>query len=299
MAKSPDWGWYKKDAPITFFQDDARNAFKGPTSDPVDKKTSRGFAGGDATMRGQTMKALLNDFVDEKHPAMGINYLDIHDNWTLADQFAANDWDGRNGVDEGPYRIAAGLLMTSLGPIILHGGSEFLRSKGAAGLEERVMRTASGPLAYHGKGDTYNVKTPNLFLWENVGRSPDKENTSDHALMQSFWQGLIALRQSEAGALFRIAETPPPEYYTWIVPENGNLLGYIVARRLLVLINSSESQAVFPAIAMPPGTWRLICDGKRVDHTRGLDGDDAKVRGHAKFTPRLPAQTIKIWLRHD
>jgi pullulanase/glycogen debranching enzyme len=299
VAKSTDWGWYKKDAPITFFQDDARNAFKGPTSNPVDKKTSRGFAGGDATMRGQTMKALLNDFSDEKHPAMGINYLDIHDNWTLADQFAAKEWDGRSGVDEGPYRIAAGLLMTSLGPIVLHGGSEFLRSKGAAGLEERVLRTASGPLAYHGKGDTYNVKTPNLFLWENVGRGPDKDNSSDHALMQSFWRGLIALRQSEVGELFRIADPPPPDYFDWIAPDNGNLLGYMVAKRLLVLINSSESPAVFPAIPMPQGTWKLICDGKRVDHARGLESDEARVRGNAKFTPRIPAETIKIWLRQD
>ena len=27
---NPDWDWYKEDSPITFFQDDTRNAFKGP-----------------------------------------------------------------------------------------------------------------------------------------------------------------------------------------------------------------------------------------------------------------------------
>jgi hypothetical protein len=117
--------------------------------------------------------------------------------------------------------------------------------------------------------------------------------------MQSFWRELIALRQSEVGALFRIADPPPPDYFHWIAPENGNLLGYMVAKQLLVLINSSELPAVFPAVPMPPGTWKLICDGKRVDHARGLEGDDARVRGNAKFTPRLPAETIKIWLRED
>jgi pullulanase/glycogen debranching enzyme len=33
----PDLSWYKADAPITYFQDDARNAFKGPVSNPSDR----------------------------------------------------------------------------------------------------------------------------------------------------------------------------------------------------------------------------------------------------------------------
>ncbi|MEO0474067.1 MAG: alpha-amylase family glycosyl hydrolase, partial [Bacteroidota bacterium] len=31
---NPSWDWYKHNSPITFFQDDARNAFKGPTGNP-------------------------------------------------------------------------------------------------------------------------------------------------------------------------------------------------------------------------------------------------------------------------
>ena len=49
---NPDWDWYKVDAPLTFFQDDARNAFKGPTGEPVaDAVASRGYAGGDPLPR--------------------------------------------------------------------------------------------------------------------------------------------------------------------------------------------------------------------------------------------------------
>ncbi len=132
VAKHPDWSWSKQDAPITFFQDEARNAFKGPTSNPQNKHRDRGYAGGDAAQRANVMRALRNSFSDEANPNLGINYLDIHDNWALADRFATTDWDGRLGVDEARFKIAAGLLFTSLGPIVLHGGTELMRSKGVA-----------------------------------------------------------------------------------------------------------------------------------------------------------------------
>ena len=211
VAKNPEWSWYKANAPITYFQDDARNAFKGPTSDPQNKATDRGFAGGDGSQRERVMQALLNSFPEEVDPNRGINYLDIHDNWALADRFANTDWDGRHGVDEGRFKIAAGLLFTSLGPIVLHGGTEMMRSKGAAPLQETVKYTASGPLAFHGKRDTYNLRTANLFVWENVGKTPDDPGSAnDYRGMVAYWKGLIPLRRSDVGKVFRIGQAPPP-----------------------------------------------------------------------------------------
>lgn len=299
VANSPDWGWTKKDAPITFFQDDARNAFKGPVSNPVDKQTSRGFAGGNAAMREATMRGLLNEYADEANPNMGINYLDIHDNWALADQFASEGWDGRLGVDEGPFRIAAGLLFTSLGPVVMHGGTEFMRSKGSAGLEERLQRSASGPLAFHGKSDTYNMRIPNLFVWENVGRRPSKGLPNlDFESMQAYWQGLIAMRRSEAGRVFRVGFRPPDGYYQWITPEDPHLLGYIVVDRFCVLINTNERSAMFESVLLPRGEWRMVSDGIRVDHVRGVNGEDGQFQ--ADGTRRsfvVPPQCMKIWMR--
>jgi pullulanase/glycogen debranching enzyme len=300
VARSPDWGWYKKDAPITFFQDDARNAFKGPVSDPVDKYKSRGFAGGNGDMRGPTMRGLLNDFEDEANPNQGINYLDIHDNWALADQFARQDWDGRFGVDQGPVRIAAGLLLTSLGPVVLHGGTEFLRSKGSAGSEERTMHTASGPLAFHGKRDTYNVKTPNLFVWDNVGRPLAPETGEcDYRKMQAYWAGLIAMRLSRDGEVFRIANRPPEGYYRWLLPENTHLLGYVVANQFLVLVNASEQPATFHSVTLESGVWKMVSDGETVDHVHGVIGSDAILPGGQRMDLTVPAQCMKIWLRSN
>ena len=39
----PDWDWYKEDSPITFFQDEGRNAFKGPVFDIKSKERDRGY----------------------------------------------------------------------------------------------------------------------------------------------------------------------------------------------------------------------------------------------------------------
>ncbi len=46
FENNPDWDWYKADAPITYFQDDCRNALCGPPDNPQSKQRDRGYAGG-------------------------------------------------------------------------------------------------------------------------------------------------------------------------------------------------------------------------------------------------------------
>lgn len=298
VVANPDWSWYKVDAPITFFQDNARNAFKGPVSNPQDKTTDRGFAGGNASERQTAMDGLLNNYADEATPNAGINYLDIHDNWALADQFGTTNWDGRFGVDEGPFKIAAGLLFTSLGPLVLHGGTEFMRSKGSAPLEEVIKVSASGELHYHGKSDTYNTRVANQFVWENIGLTKDDEGSSnDYANMHAYWKGLITFRMSEVGKAFRVGEPPPEEYYRWILPENTYQLGYVVNERVLVLINTSSSQQSFENVTLPEGMWRLIANANAVDHVNGVSGANERLEGGQSWSLELPATSLKIWIR--
>lgn len=295
VAANPDWDWYKADAPITFFQDDARDAFKGSPFRLEDKKTDRGYAGGNAALREAVRRALTNDYPEEAaSPNQGINYLDIHDNWALADRFATSEWDGRQGVDEGPYKIAAGLLFTSLGPLVLHGGSEMMRSKGLAPLDEFEKATASGPIYLKGRDDTYNQRRPNHFVWENVGRT---DGPDDVANMTAYWKGLIAFRLSDDGAVFRLGEAPPEGYYRWILPADEHLLGYLVAGRVLVLINVGEADQAFEAVTLPAGRWRLIANAEAVDHERGVAGAEATIEGGIAHTFAVPATSLKIWVR--
>jgi len=296
VANDPDLGWYKKDAPITFFQDDARNAFKGPVSNPENPKTDRGFAGGDGSMRERAMQALANQYSEEPTPNAGINYLDIHDNWALADQFSDVDWDGRKHVDEAQFRIAATLLFTSLGPIVLHGGSEMMRSKGHAPLEELIKETAYGKIYLHGKRDTYNLRRANAFVWDNVGAGPDETRPMDYAAMTAFWSGLMHLRSSSIGDVFTIGHAVPDSYFKWILPENPQLLGYVVNERVLVLINTSETKAEFDVSSLVDGSWMQISDGTSI-YPDGCDcGTDFDAPLHQIA---VSSKTALIWARKE
>lgn len=257
VRANPEWSWYKADAPITFFQDDARNAFKGSPFDVAD----RGWAGGNGFARDGAMQALENRYVEEPLSTKGISYLDIHDNWALADRYATNDdYNGLLGVDMAAMRIAAGLLFTSMGPVVINGGTEMLRSKGLAPHEEFVVEVAGGPVHFKGRDDTYNLRAPNRFLWESLAPGSNPE------AMRDWWRGLIALRMSEAGRVFRMAEVPEG-HYRWITPEEGRLLGYVVGERVLVLANSGDEAGRFE-FDLPPGEWRQVSDGERMDLDR-------------------------------
>ncbi|MEE8594636.1 MAG: alpha-amylase family glycosyl hydrolase, partial [Gemmatimonadota bacterium] len=283
VRSNPDWSWYKADAPITFFQDDARDAFKGSPFNVKD----RGWAGGNGSAREAVMRALPNYHAEERRTTDGISYLDIHDNWTLADRYALNDdHNGLESVDLAAVRIAAGLLLTTAGPVVIHGGTEMLRSKGLAPHDEFEVEAAGGRILFKGRDDTYNLRAPNRFLWESLAPG------SDHLAMRDYWRGLLALRGSEYGEVFRIAEMPKG-HYRWITPEEDTLLGYVVGERVLVLANSGMHEGLF-RFDLPDGTWRQVGDRERVD-LAGVDGEFARLEG-GSHEVRVPGGAFLVWV---
>lgn len=298
---NPSWDWYKHNSPITFFQDDSRNAFKGPVSNPEEKERDQGFAGGNFREYEKVKLGLSNRFPDDKTPLSGISYLDIHDNWALADQFAIHNWDGRYGVDEDRYKIAALLLYTSLGPIVTHGGTEMMRSKGAAELKETVKETKKGLKVYlHGKRDTYNMRTANQFVWENVGKSKkDKDSHANYGDMYAFWRGLNHFRLSELGQVFRVADSMGDDYYRWVETENPYQLGYIVADKIFVLINTGSHSHEWKDVVLPDGTWRIIANNGGIDHVKGVKEKKAlkQLKGGQSYTFELEGKEFKMWVK--
>jgi len=242
---------------------------------------------------------LMNSFPEEIDPNRGINYLDIHDNWALADRFSDVDWDGRKHVDEAGVRLAATLLFTSLGPLVIHGGTEMLRSKGAAPLMEIVKTTASGDLAYHGKRDTYNHRRANQFEWEYAGAGPG-ERPIDYAAMNTYWKRLIALRAGEAGAVFRKGGSVPEDHYQWFLPENNQLLGYVTGGSALVLMNTSWEEATFDLSELPSGSWTQVSDGNRFREDGCECGNTLNIQS-AEWTGQVtvPARSAPVWIRED
>ncbi len=299
FENNPDWDWYKEDSPITFFQDDARNAFKGPVFNLVDKYQDRGWPGGKFDERENVMKGLANKFDTDKTPISGINYLDIHDNFALADQFAEADFDGRLAVDQDAYRIAVTLLYTSLGPIVTHGGSEIMRSKAHAPLQEVVKMTNAGFNVYmHGYRDTYNHRTANQFVWEQVGRRPSATNRNDYAMMQKFWKGLNEFRRSSYGEVFRV-DAASEDYYDFILPENQGQLGYVVDDKVLVLLNPSRVQGYFDTPILEEGRWQLIGTKQGIS-LRGMKHARLPQRlyGGQGYSINLNPGGIAIWVRN-
>ncbi len=298
---NPDWDWYKKDSPITFFQDDSRNAFKGPTSNPSNKEKDRGYAGGDVEMRDKVKLGLSNKFPEDDTPIDGINYLDIHDNWALADRFAKVNYDGRFGVDEDRFMLAAVMLYTSLGPIVTHGGTEMMRSKALGPLEELVKETTNGIKVYiHGKRDTYNLRYANQFIWSNAGTSPGNKTPDircDYDAMYKFWQGLNKFRMSEMGSVFRQSKAVPEGYYRWFEPENKALLGYLIDDKVLVLLNVSNRQGNFYSVELPEGKWKLIANNSGIDHIKGVKGKYRNFNGGSGQTIVLDATSFGIWVK--
>jgi pullulanase/glycogen debranching enzyme len=283
VRANPDWAWGKGNAPITFFQDEARNAFTGSPFDV----NQRGWAGGDGGARDAAMRALANAYDDEPRTTAGISYLDIHDDWALADRYALTDHDGRGGVDLAAMRIAAGLLLTSAGPVVMHGGTEMLRSKGLAPLGQRAVPAFGGTILFKGRNDTYNLRSPNRFLWDRLAPG------SAEAAMREWWRGLVALRRSEHGRVFRVA-TVPPGHYRWITPPASTLLGYVVGGRVLVLANSGRDDGTF-AFGLEDGAWRQVADRERLD-LGGVGTDVARLGGGGQEV-RVPAGAFLVWVR--
>jgi pullulanase/glycogen debranching enzyme len=255
-------------------------------------------------MRERAKLGLTNGWADEADPNAGINYLDIHDNWALADQFALHTegehaWDGRYGVDEAGVRLAATLLLTSLGPVVLHGGTEILRSKGSALHPgelpggQLMLQTSLGPIYYKGRGDTYNVLRPNLFDWEGADVHYDPAR---RRAMFDWWKGLIALRQSDAGRVFRRGDAAAVGTYRFFEPAETRALGYVVGERVLVLLNSAPEAVTFEGVDLPAGRWRLVADGERIEPARGLRQSLDGGRAHGLA---VPARTARIWVREE
>ena len=296
---NPDWDWYKEDSPITFFQDESRNAFKGPVFELKDYKNDRGWAGGKFNERANVMRGLINKGKEDKTPVSGISYLDIHDNFALADQFGGPEFDGRTSVDQDNYKIAVTLLYTTLGPIVTHGGSEIMRSKADAPLREEVRTTKAGYTVYmHGYRDSYNHRVANQFKWQTVGQKANRRNKNDYRNMYAFWQGMNKFRLSEAGKVFRVAEAVPDDYYQWITPEAESLLGYVVDGKVLVLLNAGESEGTFD-FELPEGNWQLIGNTNAMNHLKGVkDQKSLQMLQGGPHSINMEATSLRIWLKN-
>ena len=213
------------------------------------------------------------------HPMQSINYIESHDDMTLADEFCSRpDRDGRNliEVDVAANRVAATVLFTSLGIPMINAGQEFLRSK--RGISNTFDR-----------GDDVNA-----IRWTDRDRPIAREALE-------YYRGLMRLRQSPEGAAFRVASRPPTGYYRWLAPEDRpQALGYIVnapkrheGAGFIVLHNAGNEPVAF-SVLFPEGRWRLIGNGLAL-HPAGLP-DTTVIEGDVTLPVNVPAVRSLIYM---
>jgi len=185
------------------------------------------------------------------NPLQPVNYLESHDDMTLVDELSAHpDHDGirptRREVQVN--KLAATVLFTSLGRIMMHEGQDFLRSK------------RGSPNSYD-QGDKIN-----LVDWTKREAEPAKG-------VLDYYRALARLRMSPEGASFRVERRPPDNYYRFLMPEESEkMFGYVVnvpavhaGRGFAVLLNADETERTFE-LELPGDTrWRQIADGDRLD----------------------------------
>ncbi|OQA27564.1 MAG: Pullulanase precursor [Verrucomicrobia bacterium ADurb.Bin345] len=211
-------------------------------------------------------------------PLQPVNYVESHDDMALADEFCTRpDRDGRNlqPNDVAANRLAATVLFTSLGIPMIHEGQEFLRSK--RGIHNSYNR-----------GDEVNA-----VRWTDRDR-PIAAEALD------YYRELIQLRRSPEGAAFRVSARPPSSYYRWILPRDPQALGYVVntpriheGAGFIVLLNANGAETTF-SVNLPPGRWRLIGDGERINRA-GLP-DSEVMPGGQETSVRIPGLRAFIFM---
>jgi pullulanase len=171
-------------------------------------------------------------------PVDAVNYIECHDNLTAWDKLRQTNPHTPVAVREQMSRLAALILLTSQGTLLIHAGQEFCRSK---------------------RGCNNSYDRPDAINRINWAL---KRN---HADLCAYYRGLIALRKAHPALRLtdprqvrtRVSFPAPPADRCIVYRINGRRLQGEPARWLLVLLNGESSDTKF---TLPRGRWRIHAD---------------------------------------
>jgi len=251
-----DQGW-------SSWNDQFRNGFKG--WQPGDER--RGFIFGE--WQGSNSRRSLQRYVMGSPREFGgqyldvahsVNYVEAHDNHTLGDfirigledvteEEIITDLDKNARLTPAQLKLnklAALALLTSQGPVMLHEGQEFARSK--------VIAPRDLPDIHPGRIDHNSYEKDDETNWLNF-----RHAEMNRELLE-YYRDLIALRKQYPA--FRRAE---PEHFRFLDTADSLLLAYELnypGEAFLVALNGNRR--VDHKITLPEGRWEVVADGKRV-----------------------------------
>jgi pullulanase/glycogen debranching enzyme len=167
-------------------------------------------------------------------PRESVNYVECHDNDTVADLFNNN---------QRCLKMAGFCLLTSRGIPMIHQGQEFGKNK---------------------MGNTNSYDQNNEINWLNW------ELKNKNMELFNFYSGLIKLRHE----IPELKELKPfdPDYISWKRFDSlkGLLINIKRENDLIILYNGNHLKNSFIEFPLPQGIWIVLCDGERID-LRGID----------------------------
>ncbi|MFH1851058.1 MAG: alpha-amylase family glycosyl hydrolase [Candidatus Neomarinimicrobiota bacterium] len=203
-------------------------------------------------------RELGGQYLDVAH---SVNYLEAHDDNTMGDfirlatgQVQENeivrdrDTNARiTGRQLALNKLAALYLLTSQGPVMIHEGQEWARSK--------VVAATGAPDTQVGQIDhnTYNKDNATNWLnWDERDQNPE---------LVQFYRDLIALRKTYPEFRHGAAED-----FEFIDTGKKTALAYILKDKFLVALNGQSRDL---KISLPAGNWQVLADGNLVNPDGG------------------------------
>ncbi|MFZ2958643.1 MAG: alpha-amylase family glycosyl hydrolase [Candidatus Ozemobacteraceae bacterium] len=232
-----------------------------------------------------TLLPVLKGSVDlwTSSPWESVNYVESHDNFTLVDHLSdRSDHDGSNPGDFEIRRnlFCAAAVLLSPGIPMLAQGQEMLRSK-------------------RGNGNSYNAG--------------DGVNTVDYGLknlfpaVYAFYRDLIALRQSEDGAIIRTLDGEACKAAEIVPTQNTNAIGIhwkpsrhapLRTKQMIVLFNADPTGPAIFTPRLSTGIWeRRVGDGKVFKAHAHFLRELIIAKTEAGGTPiEVPPLSVAVWL---
>lgn len=202
----------KENLNLGFFNDSSRDSYAG-TADhrgfiqgnftEVDRVASgivggiKGFNLGPVSFNSDRFKNSYTLFAE--FPSSCLNYLSVHDGFTLWDKINLLYSDSSGLVRARQMRMASAMLFTSQGKIILQAGDEFLRTKPLAKFDKERNRALTSVwvneeegIAYFHENSYCSNDFTNMIRWNRL----NNEYAPIARQMVEYYKGLILMRRA-------------------------------------------------------------------------------------------------------
>ena len=230
---------------ISAFNDQFRDGVKGS----VFNAGETGYATGNLTQIGNTKVGIIGNVFFNRdvlgkwitaNPTQSVNYVESHDNLTLADKITASVPGANAATIANLDRLSASILLLAQGVPFIQAGQEFLRSK---------------------KGDANSYKSDdsvNSLKW-NL--------RTDNASTVNYYKGLIALRAAHPA--FRMSTTASVQKNFHFLPAPKSIITYVINgagvkdpwKSIFVAHNPNPSAVM---VTLPSkGDWHVIVKGTK------------------------------------